>query len=577
MEFKVYMLDVYTNFIYPAHINIKNGLIKDVTPIVTDKDQETDFEGILLPGFIDSHIHIESSMLSPSQFARIAVSHGTTSVIADPHEIANVCGVKGVELMIENANSTPFDFYFTAPSCVPATSFETSGGELSLREIETLFQKDEIIALGEMMNFPGVINEDIDVLNKLDLAKSYQKPIDGHSPLLSGEDLEKYISQGIYTDHECSTFDEAIEKKKLGMKIMVREGSSAKNMEALFDYNKRINFLNSNDLFEDISLEEFEDVFEKPIFDFLVSDDKNPQDLLKGHLNTTLKKAQDLGIDMIEAIKMVTLNPALYYGLNSGAITNGKKANFVLVDSLENLNVKKTFINGNIVYDEGNVLFEAKKFPVKNTFKLDDKKAHDFEIYYDKGKSAEVNVIKINNGEIVTDKIKSNLKVENNIIKADLINDILKISVVERYGSNTMSNAFIKGFNLKNAAIGSSVSHDSHNIIVVGTSSELMADTTNLIAKNQGGLAIVYLDDDGSKKKEILKLPIAGLMTNENCFNVSENLEKLHNLSKKLGSTLDSPFMTLSFISLLVIPSLKLSNKGLFDVNEFSFVDVVNN
>ncbi|MDL2271384.1 amidohydrolase family protein, partial [Methanobrevibacter sp. OttesenSCG-928-I08] len=329
MHFRAYMLDVYTNFVYPVEIFVKGDLIEDVIPIVTDKEHDVDFEGILLPGFIDAHIHIESSMLTPSEFAKNAVKYGTTSVIADPHEIANVWGVEGVKSMIENANSTPLDFYFTAPSCVPSTSFETSGAILDIGEIEELFLNEKVIALGEVMNFEGVINEDIGVLNKIDLAHSYQKPIDGHAPLLTGKDLEKYISRGIYTDHECSSFDEAIEKKKLGMKIMVREGSSAKNMGSLFNYDDRINFLKKEGFLDELNYEDFEEALERPIFDFLVCDDKNPNDLLEGHLDSLIKKARSLGIDVIEAIKMVTINPATYYGLNSGAISNGKKANFV--------------------------------------------------------------------------------------------------------------------------------------------------------------------------------------------------------------------------------------------------------
>ena len=574
MEFKVYMLDVYTNFIYPAVLKVNNGIIEDVIPIVTNKFQKTDFEGILLPGFIDSHIHIESTMLSPSEFAKIAVTHGTTSVIADPHEIANVCGVKGVEAMIENANSTPLDFYFTAPSCVPATDFETSGASLNLKELEYLFKKEEIIALGEMMNFPGVINEDINVINKIDLAKTYQKPIDGHAPLLNGEDLKKYISKGIYTDHECSSFQEAIEKKQLGMNIMVRDGSSAKNMGALFDYNARMDFLNNSGFIDELPFEEFEAALEKPIFDFLVSDDKNPKDLFKGHLNESIKKAKDLGIDVIEAIKMVTIKPASYYGLNSGIIAKGKKANFVLVDSLETLNIKKTFIDGKLVYDEGNVLFDGEEFPEINNFSLTLKKAEDFDIKYFKDGSIKTKIIKVTNQDIITEKDEYDLKVENGIIQANLDEDILKISVVERYGGNSVSNAFIKGFNIKNAAIASSIAHDSHNIVVVGTSSDLMKDVTNLSCENNGGLAIVYVDDEGIKKEEILKLPIAGLMSNDTCFEVGEKLEKLESIVKNQGCTLDSPFMTLSFMSLLVIPSLKLSDKGLFDGDSFSFVNI---
>ena len=288
MKFTAYILDVLTDSVYPARITIEDGIFKQIIPIQVTEETKIDVDGLLLPGFIDSHIHIESSMITPAQFARIAVRHGTTSVICDPHEIANVCGIEGIEFMIENAKTVPFNFYFTAPSCVPATGFETSGAVLNSDEIEYLLQKDEVVALGEMMNFPGVINGDGEVLRKLELARQYHKPIDGHAPLVSGQDLDKYIEQYIITDHECSNFKEAIEKKQKGMKIMVRDGSSAKNMEALLDFSARIDHLKNQESFGIIPTEVLSRRIHSPIFDFIVSDDKHPNDLINGHLNLSV-------------------------------------------------------------------------------------------------------------------------------------------------------------------------------------------------------------------------------------------------------------------------------------------------
>ena len=312
MIFTAFMLDVITDTIYPARITIENGLFKQITPITIDENSVMDFQGLMVPGFIDSHIHIESSMITPAQFAKIAVRHGTTAAVCDPHEIANVLGIEGIEAMIENAKQVPFNFYFAASSCVPATSFETSGAILDSSDIEYLLQKDEIVALAEMMNFPGVINGDEEVIRKLELAKKYGKPVDGHAPLLSGKDLDKYLSYGISTDHECSQISEAIEKKIKGMRIMVRDGSSAKNMEGLFNMD------NHNLVGEyDGPLSSLKDFFVKDmhpsLFDFIVSDDKHPNDLIKGHLNASVKKAVSLGIDILKAFHMITINPAYHY------------------------------------------------------------------------------------------------------------------------------------------------------------------------------------------------------------------------------------------------------------------------
>lgn len=569
MRFEAYILDVFTDYIYPAEIIIENGFIKDVTPIVTNEDYKTDLDGILLPGFIDSHIHIESSMLTPAQYAKAAVRYGTTSAICDPHEIANVDGMDAIDFMIENGNSVPFDFYFTAPSCVPATPFETSGAVLDSEDIVTLLKKDEIVALGEMMNFPGVLSRDNQVIQKLTASKAYKKPIDGHAPLLSGEDLKNYVSWDISTDHECTTFEEAIEKKNLGMKIMVREGSSAKSLDTLLDFNKRIKYWRNQDCFGKLPNNEFEKKLTHPIFDFLVSDDKHPEDILNSYLDKLIKKAASLDVDVVESIKMVTINPAEHYGLNVGAILPERKANFVLVDNLNDLNIKQTWINGEVVYNGEEVLFDVPEAHYKNTVNMSKKEASDFDVFTNDDEVI-VRVIQCINGELITNEIEANLKVVDNVIQPDVYEDILKIAVVERYGGNSIANAFINGFNLKKGAIASSVSHDSHNIVVVGTNSKDMACAVNLINKNHGGLAIV---NDGVENS--LALPIAGLMSNEPCEIVASDLVNLQKIAKDLGCNLDSPFMTLSFMALLVIPSLKLSNKGLFNVDSFSFVDLI--
>ena len=540
MLFTAFILDVIANTIYPARITIENGIFKEVTPITINESFSVDFPGLMMPGFIDSHIHIESSMVSPAQFARVAVRHGTTSVVCDPHEIANVLGIEGVEAMIENASKVPFNFYFTAPSCVPATVFETSGAVLDSDAIKYLLKKDEVVALGEMMNFPGVINGDEEVHRKLELARAYGKPIDGHAPLVTGGDLDKYLAAGISTDHECSNVLEALEKKVKGMKIMVRDGSSALNMEGLFDIEEGIKSIDfskyNNMLLRDI----FENGIYSPLFDFIVSDDKHPNDLIKGHLNLSVRKAFDLGIDLLKAINMVTINPSYHYGLNCGAIIPGAQADFIIVDSI-----------------------------TKNTVKASKKTPEDFDIHYD-GDECEVNVIECFDGELLTKKATAKLSVKDGVIQPDIYQDVLKIAVVERYGGNTIANAFIKGFGLKKGAIASSIAHDSHNIIVIGYNSQMMADAVNQIIDDKGGIAVVSEDFSDS-----LPLPIAGLMSNEDVYEVADKLGVLHKMASSLGCQVEAPFMTMAFMALLVIPSIKISDKGLFDGDNFEFMDVV--
>ena len=568
MIFTAFMLDVITDTIYPARITIENGLFKQITPITIDENSVMDFQGLMVPGFIDSHIHIESSMITPAQFAKIAVRHGTTAAVCDPHEIANVLGIDGIEAMIENAKQVPFNFYFAASSCVPATSFETSGAILDSSDIEYLLQKDEIVALAEMMNFPGVINGDEEVIRKLELAKKYGKPVDGHAPLLSGKDLDKYLSYGISTDHECSQISEAIEKKIKGMRIMVRDGSSAKNMEGLFNMD------NANVVGEyDGPLSSLKDFFVKDmhpsLFDFIVSDDKHPNDLIKGHLNASVKKAVSLGIDILKAFHMITINPAYHYGLNCGVIAEGKQADFVIVDSIHECNILKTYVGGECVFDGENVLFDAPEFESKNTINASKKTPADFDIHYD-GDECEVNVIECFDGELITKKATARLYVKDGIVQPDIFQDVLKIAVVERYGGNTVSNAFIKGVGLKKGAIASSIAHDSHNIVAVGYNSEMMAKAVNQVIENEGGIAVASVDFEDS-----LPLPIAGLMSNEDAFDVAHKLGVLHDMANALGCKLVSPFMTMAFMALLVIPSIKISDKGLFDVDNFEFMDVI--
>ena len=569
MKFTAYILDVLTESIYPARITIEDGIFKEIDPITVTEETKIDVEGLLVPGFIDAHIHIESSMITPQQFAKIAVRHGTTAVVCDPHEIANVGGIDGVEFMIENASKVPLNFYFTAPSCVPATSFETSGAVLNAEDIEYLLLKDEVVGLAEMMNFPGVINGDEEVLAKLALARKYEKPIDGHAPLVTGRDLDKYIAQHIVTDHECSNFAEAMEKKQKGMKIMVRDGSSAKNMEALFDFSEKLNHLKKQDGFSIIPTEIIERRLHSPIFDFIVSDDKHPNDLIKGHLDKSVKKAANLGIDIIQAIEMVTVNPANHFGLDGGVIVTGAKADFVVIDNLHDFNVLETYIDGECVFDGENVLFDVEEVSPRKSVVVSKKAPEDFEVYFD-GDECEVNVMKCYEGELLTKKTTATLKCRDGKVQSDIYDDILKIAVVERYGDEKVANAFIKGFNLKKGAIASSVAHDSHNIIVVGYDSEMMARAVNTVIDNQGGIAVVSEDFSDS-----LPLPIAGLMSNEDAYDVAKKLDTLHKMTSALGCTLESPFMTMAFMALLVIPSIKISDEGLFDGDNFEFMDVI--
>ncbi len=540
-------IDVHQKKIYPAEIKVENGKIVSIT---TNLKLQT--SNYILPGFIDSHVHIESSMLVPSEFAKLAVVHGTVATVSDPHEIANVCGMEGVEFMIENGKTVPFKFNFGAPSCVPATIFETAGAALNSTDVENLLQRDEIKYLSEMMNFPGVLNEDEEVMKKIAAAHHLLKPVDGHAPGLRGDLAKQYISAGITTDHECFTKEEALDKLQNGMKIIIREGSAAKNFEAL------INLLN-----------------DYPNQMMFCSDDKHPDSLVLGHINQLCARAVAKGINVYKVLQAACVNPVLHYKLDVGLLKEGDAADFIVVKDLEKFEVVKTYINGELVAEDGRSKIKTGKSEIINNFSCSKKKVEDFQYllnkYGEEENIEQVNVIEALDGQLITNKLIRNLKdvfVKNGFIESNPENDILKIVVVNRYTNSPIAKAFIKNFGLKKGAIASSVAHDSHNIVAVGVDDENICRAVDLLIENQGGISAV-----DNEKEMILALPVAGLMSNEDGYKVAASYTSIDKMVKeKLGSTLSAPFMTLSFMALLVIPHLKLSDKGLFDGDNFSFI-----
>jgi adenine deaminase len=529
------IVDVVNERIFEGTIEIDNGKIKSIMEGIVNSNQ------YILPGLIDAHIHIESSMLVPSEFARIAVVHGTVATVSDPHEIANVMGIEGVNFMINNGRQVPFKFYFGAPSCVPATSFESTGNIFGVKETEQLLRRDDVRYLSEMMNFPGVIHYQPDVVAKLNAARKHDKPVDGHAPGLSGEDIRKYIEAGISTDHECFTMDEAIEKIKYGMNIQIREGSAAKNFDVLIGLIK---------------------IYPDKIM--LCSDDKHPDDLLVGHINLLVKKAIHLGYDPIKVIKACTYNPVRHYKLDVGLIQTGDYADFTIIDNLENFNVLSTYINGQMVAENGKSMIQPVKVKALNTFFAEPLSVNEICV---KATGYQMKVIKALDGQLITKKIIVDVKTENSWVDADLPNDILKIIVLNRYKKALPSVGFINGFGLKKGAIASTVAHDSHNIIAIGTNDEDMVKAINILMESKGGISTV----DANHVMH-LPLPVAGIMSDLDGYKVAENYKQLNMEAKRLGSKLHSPFMTLSFMALLVIPELKISDKGLFDGNLFELV-----
>ncbi|MCX8011982.1 MAG: adenine deaminase, partial [Desulfobacterota bacterium] len=475
--------------------------------------------------------------------ARIAVIHGTVATVSDPHEIANVLGIAGIKYMIDNAQTVPLKFYFGAPSCVPATELETSGASLGAAEVEGLLHLKEIKYLAEMMNFPGVLNHNPEVIKKINAAKKYSKPIDGHAPGLRGKELAHYISAGISTDHECLSKEEAEEKIKFGMKILIREGSAARNFEEL------------------ISL--LPEHYSSLMF---CSDDQHPDDLINGHINLLIKKALNYGMDLFKVLKVASVNPVFHYGLEVGLLRKGDPADFIVIDNLKEFNILQTYINGELVAEKGKTLIPFIPAKIVNNFKAKKKTLEDFYLPYQKGK---INVIEAIDGQLVTNWLKVFPRIENGNVVSEPENDILKLAVVNRYQAAKVALGFIKNFGLKRGAIASSVAHDSHNIVAVGVRDEDICDAVNLIIENQGGICTVAGD-----QKILLPLPIAGLMSNESYPEVARKYTAANQMAKELGSSLKSPFMTLSFMSLPVIPKLKLCDRGLFDSEQFKFIDV---
>ena len=529
------IIDIQNKTIFHGAISIADGIIQSVVPIPGESYQ------YFLPGFVDAHIHIESSMLVPSEFAKMAVVHGTVATVSDPHEIANVMGMEGVEYMIENGKTVPLKFNFGAPSCVPATTFETAGATLDVDDIETLMKNPEVRYLAEMMNYPGVLFEDKMVMEKIATAHRYGKPVDGHAPGLRGADAKKYIAAGISTDHECFTKEEALDKLRHGMKILIREGSAAKNFDALAEL-----------------IPEHADQM------MFCSDDKHPDDLLEGHINQLVSRAIAGGYDFFDVLKVACINPVNHYGLSVGLLKAGDPADFIVVEDLKTFEVKQTYINGNLVAENGKCKFTTEKAAIINNFNTSKKSVADFQITTDK---SEMQVIKAINGEIVTETFWAPVKQENGFVVSDTDQDILKMTVVNRYEEQAPAIAFIHNFNLKQGAIASCVGHDSHNIIAVGADDESIARAVNLIIKNKGGISAV-----GNGTEQVLALPVAGIMTNADGPTVAAQYLEIDNMVKQqLGTRLTAPFMTLSFMALLVIPQLKLSNLGLFDGNSFEF------
>ncbi|MFM7216769.1 MAG: adenine deaminase [Bacteroidota bacterium] len=522
---------------YSGTIDIVDGRIASI--------QEHDVEDgpFILPGFVDAHIHIESSMLTPYEFARMALPHGTVATISDPHEIANVCGMEGVLYMLENARKTPLKFHFGAPSCVPATTFETAGAEITAEDIEVLFRDHGLIYLAEMMNYPGVLHRDPMVMRKIDTAKKYNRRIDGHAPGLRGKDAADYIAAGISTDHECFTREEALDKLSNGMKILIREGSAARNFDALIPLMRT-----------------------HPDELMFCSDDKHPDDLEVGHIDRLVSRSIRQGYDLFDVLRAASVNPVLHYGLDVGLLRVGDRADFILVDDLQDFKVRRTVINGVIVAENGEASLQKGSHPIINNFNCTPKSPADFKIN-SSGKN--VHLIEALDGQLITKRLTVPAKVVNGELLSDPANDQLKVAVVNRYKDAPPAMGMIKNIGIRRGAIASTVAHDSHNIIASGCSDEEICRAVNLLIRCKGGLCVV----DGDEEL-VLPLPIAGLISDQDGISVSQAYSALDKKVKQIGSTLRAPYMTLSFMALLVIPEFKMSDLGLFDAINFKFADL---
>ncbi|MCB2379909.1 adenine deaminase [Hymenobacter sp. BT635] len=539
------VINLFSNTILPGTIHVTAGRIRAVAlEAATAPDPALPYA---LPGFVDAHVHVESSLLVPAEFARLAVTHGTVATVSDPHEIGNVLGVAGVEYMLQSGRSVPFKFCFGAPSCVPATPFETAGAEITAADIEQLFQNPEIGYLAEMMNWPGVLQRDAGVMEKIELARRYGRPVDGHAPGLRGDDARRYAEAGISTDHECFTAEEALDKLAVGMKILIREGSAARNFDALID----------------LLPEHYENLM-------FCSDDKHPDTLVLGHINQLVQRAVARGQDVLKVLRVACLNPVLHYKLPVGLLREGDPADFIVVDNLRDFLVRQTYLDGALVAENGETRIASVPSEVVNNFHARPVAAQDFQLPAPAA-AATVRVIECFDGQLITARHDLAARVETGLVVPDVEKDVLKLTVVNRYQPAAPAVSFITGFGLQRGALASSVGHDSHNITAVGCDDESLARAINLVIEAKGGLAAV-----GPNGEEILlPLPVAGLMSDQSGYHVAEAYAAVDALSKRLGSPLGAPFMTLSFMALLVIPSLKLSDKGLFDGEAFRFVEAV--
>ena len=532
------VVDALAQRIYHARLVIRDGRILEFHEI---GDQRAGGR-YLLPGFIDAHVHIESSMLVPTEFARLAVVHGTVATVSDPHEIANVLGSEGVWYMVENAAQSPLKIHFGAPSCVPATPFDKAGGIIDSRSVARLLDDNRIKYLSEMMNFPGVLHGDSEVLAKIAAAKEREKPVDGHCPGLRGDALARYLAAGISTDHESRAYDEGLEKLERGMKLIIREGSAAKDFEALHPLIDRYS--------------------EHCMF---CSDDKHPDELVAGHINQLVRRGLDKGLDLFQLLRVACVNPALHYRLDVGLLRPGDSADFIEIDNLRDWNIRRVFIDGRLVAEDGQSLLPRVEPVVVNNFETPPRSADEFQVAAQTGA---LQVIEAIDGQLVTNRLQTTPRIKNGQVAPDIDRDVLRIVLCDRYGGGKPAVAFVKNFGLKQGAIASSVSHDSHNIIAVGTSDAELAAAVNAVIDARGGISVAH-----GEKTDVLPLPIAGLMSAADGQQVAADYSRLDRLAKDLGSTLSAPFMTLSFMALTVIPELKLGPEGLFDVCKFNYVD----
>ncbi len=545
MTLSANLVDLHERRIYPAEITLENGRILQIRAV----DHLPADAGYILPGFVDAHVHIESSMLPPTEFARMAVVHGTVATVSDPHEIANVLGNEGVAFMLEDAARSPLKFCFGAPSCVPATSFETAGAILDASDVEKLLQNPAIGYLSEMMNFPGVLHQDAEVMEKIAAAHRLGKPVDGHAPGLRGEEARRYFAAGITTDHECFSYEEGREKAQLGVNILIREGSAARNFEALWPL-----------------LNEF------PAQVMLCSDDKHPDDLVKGHINQLVARAVALGCDLFDTLRAACIHPVEHYRLPVGQLREGDPADFVRVDDLKEFHVLETWIDGEKVAENGATLLPRLSVAAPNQFLAKPRKAADFQLFKQL-KAAKLRIIQVFDGEIVTGEAEGSVsEIRDGQYLPDVSQDILYIAVLNRYTADAKpAVGFVRGFGLKCGALASSVAHDSHNIVAVGTSDEAVAEAVNAVIQAKGGIAAT----NGTGDTRVLPLPIAGLMSQSDGWQLAGEYSRLDGWVKaELGCLLRAPFMSLSFLALPVIPKLKITDLGLFDVDRFGFVGV---